>query len=705
MLKRILHGIGIGIAATMLAMALWQGDALTHWEARTWDIRASFFSKPGPATDQIRLIFLDQYSLDWGKKRGWNWPWPREVYGAILDFCRRGNAKAVAFDVIYSEPSSWGVPDDIAFGEAVQRSSNFVGAVFVARNSGGETNWPPSIPTPAITLNSTHPKTTNLYHLPRAVFPIPEMATHAALLATVFGNPDSDGIYRRMKPFSLFNAQVVPALGLGAALVSPSSRQLFLTPECFAINPSHGRIPLDHDGNVILHFRGPSQTHKTVNVAAVIESELLMQEGKPPLLSPSFFTNAYVFFGFTAPGLYDLRSSPVDAVYPGVELHATFLDNLLAADFMRDTPPSWVFLLTLLLAIIGAVAVRLGRAAWQNVIAFAVLLPVPVLLGLLAYTNGQWLPIVVQYTALAPALVATLAVNFATEGRQKRFIKGAFKQYLSPVVIEELVQHPERLKLGGETRELSLFFSDVKGFTGLSEHLTPQQLTTLLNDYLTAMTDVIYANGGTVDKYEGDAIIAFWNAPLPQADHAIRAVRAAIECQHRLAELNPTFNAQVGTDLTQRIGINSGPVVVGNMGSRQRFNYTFLGDAGNLASRLEGINKQFGTSILISEATRRQLDGSMAARELGLVRVVGRREPVRVFEPLLPNQANERKDLLFSFASALASFYAGDIPAALKTFESMEPSDPPAAAYARRCREIANRPMDKWDGIWIMTEK
>ena len=165
-------------------------------------------------------------------------------------------------------------------------------------------------------------------------------------------------------------------------------------------------------------------------------------------------------------------------------------------------------------------AIRLGRHAWQNILVFLVLLPMPFLLGCLAYEQGYWLPVIFLITATAPALVGTLALNYATEGKQKRFIKGAFKQYLSPLVIEELVQHPERLKLGGETRELSIFFSDVRGFTSISERLTPQQLTSLLNDYLTAMTDIIYEHGGTVDKYEGDAIIAFWNAPLAQGDHA-----------------------------------------------------------------------------------------------------------------------------------------------------------------------------------------
>ena len=705
MRKRILQGAGIGILAAILALGLHFSRALDKMEFKTWDWRATMLASPRPATDQIRLIFLDQASLDWGKERGWSWPWPRQVYTAVLDFCRRAQTKAVAFDVIYSEPSGWGVEDDAALGSAVAATRGFVGAVFVARESGGETNWPNSVPPPRIALRAAPGTGLAPYRLSRALFPVPEMATNATLLASVFGNPDSDGIYRRMKPFSLFAGQVVPSLGLAARLATVPSPTLELTPSTFAIGTGSSRLPLDRDGNVILRFRGPSQTHKTVSIAAVIESELRLREGKEPLIAPSFFTNAYVFLGFTAPGLFDLRSAPVAAVYPGVELHATFLDNLLEADLMRDAPAAAACGIVLLLAVAGAVGVRLSRHAWQAAMVALVLLPLPALLGVLAYTRGWWLPMMAQYAALAPALVATLAVNYATEGRQKRFIKGAFKQYLSPVVIDELVQHPERLALGGETRELSLFFSDVRGFTGISERLSPEQLTALLNDYLTAMTDVIYAHGGTVDKYEGDAIIAFWNAPLPQPDHALRAVRAALECQHRLAALNPSFRDRVGADLVQRIGINSGPVVVGNMGSRQRFNYTFLGDAGNLASRLEGINKQFGTSILISEATRNQLGNAVAVREIGLVRVVGRSQPVRVFEPLPSSTAGTPPPSLRAFADGLAAYYRGDLAGALEKMETLAPEDPAAAAYARRCRDLANHPMDNWDGIWIMTNK
>ncbi|MBN2060002.1 MAG: adenylate/guanylate cyclase domain-containing protein, partial [Deltaproteobacteria bacterium] len=194
-------------------------------------------------------------------------------------------------------------------------------------------------------------------------------------------------------------------------------------------------------------------------------------------------------------------------------------------------------------------------------------------------------------------------INYTIKGRQKRYIKNVFKQYLSPAVIERLVENPDKLALGGEMRELSIFFSDIQGFTGISEQLSPPELTALLNDYLSAMTDIILAEGGTIDKYEGDAIIAFWNAPLDVPDHAKRAVRSALLCGRKLSELRPGFRKRIGTDIYARIGINTGQVVVGNMGSNQRFDYTFLGDAGNLASRLEGVNKQFSTYLMVSEYT------------------------------------------------------------------------------------------------------
>jgi adenylate cyclase len=334
-----------------------------------------------------------------------------------------------------------------------------------------------------------------------------------------------------------------------------------------------------------------------------------------------------------------------------------------------------------------------------------VFIAAPALLALGAYARGFWLPMVVQETAVGLSLVTALVVNYATEGRQKRFIKSAFKQYLSPSVIEQLIQHPERLKLGGERKTLSIFFSDLEGFTSISEGLAPEELTGLLNDYLSSMTSVVQEEGGTVDKYEGDAIIAFWNAPLDVPEHAVRAVRAALRCQENLTALQPEFRKRIGKDIFMRIGINTGPAVVGNLGSHTRFDYTMLGDAVNLAARLEGANKQFGTYTMISQSTRDLLEDDFAVRELARVAVVGRKEPVTVYEPMFVEQYEARKDILNIFAEGLEFFYRGDFPPALETFATIRKVDPAATAYADKCQMMIEKQPHNWQGVWMMTSK
>ena len=392
--------------------------------------------------------------------------------------------------------------------------------------------------------------------------------------------------------------------------------------------------------------------------------------------------------------------------YPGVEVNATMLDNLLSGDFMRPLPTAATIILLLVLCIGAGLAVSaVSGAATQraDLCRFHSACPA---LGIAAYALGWWLQVVVLELGTLVSLVGGSLLNYATEGQQKRYIKSAFKQYLSPTIIEELIAHPERLKLGGEKRELSIFFSDLQGFTTISESLTPEDLTRLLNEYLTAMTDIIQEEGGTIDKYEGDAIIAFWNAPLDQEDHAVRAVRAALRCQAKLREMRPALKARWGRELHKRIGINTGNAVVGNFGSHTKFNYTMLGDAVNLASRLEGVNKQFRTFTMISSMVLQKLAGAFPARELSRIAVVGRKEPVTVYEPMTAEDFASRRDTLMVFDTGLRAYYAGDFVEAERVFQSVASVDPAAASYAEKCRKLrASPPEETWNGVWVMTEK
>jgi adenylate cyclase len=709
LLRKLLLGLIAGMVGASLALLLFLPGWLEVWEAKTWDWRVNAMAKPVKTSDKIRLILLDQNSLDWAKEEnGLAWPWPREVYNAIIHFCQRSGAKALAFDVLFTEPSKYGVDDDRVFAAAIHDFKTFVGSVSLSRTEGSEQRWPAFAPEPAFKLLGLDQWLSATgagdVAFSRAAFPIPEISAGAGILGDVHLNPDRDNVYRRAALFHVFDGRMLPSLALGCYLAAQPGTPLKIKTGHLTIGSRE--IPIDRRGNAILNFRGPAGTHKAYSAASVIQSELRIQKGeKPTITDPDAFKDAYVFFGFSAPGLFDLRPTPVSGVYPGVEINATILDNLLADDFIRPVPAAVVIGMTLLIALLAGLATSSVSGIMKSSMVYVFFIAAPVILCLIAYRQGFWLPLVVQETGVAVTLFSAGLIYYTTEGRQKMFIKNAFKQYLSPAVIEELIQHPEHLKLGGERRMLSIFFSDLEGFTGISEALDPEALTVLLNDYLSAMTDIIHEEGGTVDKYEGDAIIAFWNAPLQQSDHALRCVRAALRCQARLAEMRPMFQERLGKDLKMRIGINSGPAVVGNMGSHTRFDYTMIGDAVNLAARLEGINKQFGTYTLISQSTMEQMDGAFPVRELSKVAVVGRREPVVVYEPMLPDDIERRQNQLARFSEGLALFYQGDFSGAEALFSGLAKTDPAARAYRTKCRELIDHPPEEWHGVWVITTK
>ncbi len=742
-LGKKLRGAGlVALIATALAAVLWAIGALDVFEQKTWDWREALLAKPGKATDKIALILLDQRSLDWGRKENQlSWPWPRSVYAPLLSFAKRGGARSVGFDVIFSEASVYGVSDDQALGASIGDLGSFVGAVFLGDATGDSTSWPPGLPEPKISikgldrwLSLSRAGRTSRLRSPRAItyasasFPISDISMNARYLADVAGRPDSDGIYREVSLFSLFDRRVIPSMALAEYLAGAQGRPhrieivgpgipgegrqsgLALTLDRLVgkidwLRVDSTRSPLGPDGRFYLRYRGPAGVYRPLEAAAVIQSELQIENGDAPNIDPSVLKDKYVFFGYSAPGLLDVRPTPVSGVNPGVAIHATTLDNLLSGDFILPVAPLLVVAIALAIALLAGASGSLASGAAPTVAVYVVALALPPAAGVLAYRWGFRLPVVMGELATIFSLTGTAILNYVTEGRQKRYIKGAFKQYLSPAVIEELIAHPERLRLGGERRTLSIFFSDLQGFTGLSEGLSPEDLTALLNEYLSAMTDIIQDEGGTIDKYEGDAIIAFWNAPITQEDHAARSVRAALRCQAQLATMRPSLRARVGKDLFVRVGINTGPAVVGNMGSRSRFDYTMLGDAVNLASRLEGINKQFKTFTMISEMTRSALGGAFRTRELSRVAVVGRKEPVAVYEPLLEEDYRARTEDLAVFDEALRAFYAGDFARAGGIFERLAATDPPAAAYAAKCRALAASPPADWQGVWVMTEK
>jgi adenylate cyclase len=707
MRSKVLQTLALGLLAVVVTLAAWKVGALQPFENALWDGRVLFFQRAAPTTSQIKVILLDQASLDWGaSESGWPWPWPRTAYSALIDFVKRGQPRAIAFDVLYTEPSAYEVADDEALGAAIARGGPFVASVFLGQQTTQVDAWPDFLPRPPPRVRGVETwmdgKRASRIVQPAGAFPVPEIATNATLLADVNDRPDRDGVFRRASLFGMLDGVVVPTLGFATYLAGH--------PDVVAevregeLQLGRGRIPIDAAGRIIMRFRGASGTHESFSAAAVIQSELRLRDGEQPVLDPAVFRDCYVLFGFSAPGLKDLRPTPIAGDYPGVEIHATVLDNLLAADAMTDAPRVWDFLLTLLLALAGAAGTIFSRRTWQNVLAFPVVLAVPVVLGFAAYAAGFWWPMATGLTGAALALVGGVIVSYATEGRQKRFIKSAFKQYLGETVIDQIIADPSRLKLGGEKRELTMFFSDLEKFSSFSEKLPAPDLIALLNVYLSHIGRILMEEGGYVDKYIGDAIVAFWNAPVAQPDHAARAVRAALKCQRLLRERQAELSQMAaGMPVRMRIGLNTGDVVVGNMGSQERFNYTMLGDAANLASRLEGANKAFGTFIMVAESTWTRISGAVQGRELGAVRVVGRQAPVRVYEALVL-AGEPLPPWVSDFELGLSLCRSGHWREALAKFSAI-PDDPASAVYARRLQGLVEGRETGWDAVWSLTEK
>ncbi|MBN1815853.1 MAG: adenylate/guanylate cyclase domain-containing protein [Sedimentisphaerales bacterium] len=689
------RGSVIGMIAAAAALSLWRLGGLESMEVLTWTWRARSFARKETPSHEVKLILLDQASLDWGQRENtWGWPWPREAYGAIAAFCKRGGARTLVFDLLFTEPSVYGVADDAAMGQALSVGPP---AVLTVISGGSTQTWPEYIPHPDRTIDLPFIKAYKTL-----LFPVPEVVSGASAVGHVIGTPDRDGIFRRISPFCRFDGVSIPTLGLAAWLtggtgsvsISASDGQLLVGDKI---------IPLDRHGDAILRFKGPDGFPQAVSAAAVIQSELRLQEGEASVLSSQAFKDCYVFVACSAPALLDLRPVPVNSRCPGAVLHATFVDNLLTDSFIADAPVPIVILGVMATAVAAAVCLTYGGRWWQAGPLSVVWLGIPIAAGFIEYAQGRWWPVAAHEMASALGLVGALAMNYWAEGRQKAFIKRAFRQYLSGEVIEKILRDPRHLQLGGEKRELTILFTDLAGFSTISERLGPVELTALLNDYLSEMTDIILEEGGTLDKYEGDAIMAFWNAPLEQADHAVRACRAGLRCQRRLAELRQTYQQRTGAELRMRVGIHTGEVVVGNMGSHKRFNYTILGDAANLASRLEGANKAFGTETMVSEKTWRLVSSEFNGRKLADLRVIGRETAVAVYE--LTGFATEPEPSGWDvFAAGVRCFREGDFMGATKAFEKL-PNDAAAQNYIRRCAELDAQDPGSWDGVWRMTGK
>lgn len=462
-------------------------------------------------------------------------------------------------------------------------------------------------------------------------------------------------------------------------------------------------IPTDEIGRIIINYRGPGKTFPHIPVTDILKGEA----------DADLIKDKIVLIGATAVGVYDLRVTPFSNVFPGLEIHANVIDSILGKDLLYH--PSWANLFDILAIIIaglflGIIIPRtnvLAGAAASIFLFFGYIL----LCQLLFSGKGWILNLVYPLSVMIIVYVSITLYRYIAESKQKKFIRDAFSTYLAPSVVKQLIDSPEKLDLGGQERDITAFFSDVQGFTGISETLSPKELVELLNEFLTEMTDIILEYEGTVDKFEGDAIIAFFGAPNDLPNHSEVACKACIKMQKKLEALRTKWKSEKRPALKMRIGLCSGNAIVGNMGSKNRMDYTMMGDTVNIAARLEGVNKIYGIYTLISDTTFRAAGNGIVTREIDSVNVVGRKEPVTIYELIgYPEDVDDRMKMTFElYEKGLEAYRKSNWDLAIKQFISaldMTINDGPSKTMLARCNEFKTCPPDKnWKGAYTIKSK
>ncbi len=611
--------------------------------------------------------------------------WPRSLYAQAVDRLAQAGARVIAFDLFFDAPTA----DDRELVAAIARAGHVVTPV--------EAQGPRQLlPGPGIAQE-----------FDAFVRPIAPIVKAAAGEGTVNVTTDQDSVIRSLPLVIRAGEQDIPALAL-AAVARFVRRPAVLDgpPEASTIYAAGRAIPILESGSMLINYLGPPSVPGQDGAFSIIP----LVEVVTGRFEPALVKDKIVLIGLTIRSMDEFATPTTTGTRMwGVEILGNAIETILGERALVPASDELTIGLIAAMALIAALCAAL-LPMWATV-ATGGLVAAYLIAASVAFDSGLLLNMIYPPLALLLSFSFIMIYRVVFEQAEQRTIKGVMARYLSPAVSQWALKDPERLTLGGETRTMTVLFSDLRGFTTLSQDMDPQALTALLNEYMTAMTDIVFQHDGVLDKYIGDAIMAFWNAPMWQEDHAVRACETALDMVARLQRLQQDWAARNLPQLDLGIGINTGRMVVGNMGSRDRLAYTVLGDAVNVASRLEGLNKEYGTRIVVGEGTRATAGDRFHFRFLDLVSVKGRREPLAVYEVVAKagQQAAPQAEVLDRYAAGLAHYQHRRWADAVACFQRMLDDgiqDGPSALYLKRSLLFMEQPPPPdWNGVFVATTK
>ncbi|MFH1984888.1 MAG: CHASE2 domain-containing protein [Pseudomonadota bacterium] len=713
-------------------------------ELKTIDLRFRFRGNITASPD-VALAVIDEKSVNEEGK----WVWPRSKIAALIDKLDASGARVIGFDIGFLEPDDQRVvtalskleadlatqqlsneaiakivsalktqtDEDALLAEAIKRSKAKIVLGYFFHMGDVDLRHVDEATIQQHTENikgGSHKfvryASAEAQRAPLIAAQMPQSNIAPLAAATRYAGffnmiPDEDGVVRWIPAVVKFRDTLYAPLSFMAASAywdEPLSVSVADT-GVESVNIGIRSAPTDEYGRVLINYHGPQETFPHLSITDILHDQIPREA----------IENRIILVGATAVGIYDLRVTPFGNVFPGLEVHANMVSSILESDYLHK--PGWGAIFDIMGMVscgflLGFILARTGVIAGG--VAAGVFMTIYILVCLYLFSSrGLVVNMVYPLTVLLLTYSAITAYKYLTESQQKKFIKDAFSTYMAPAVVKQLIDSPESLVLGGEEREITAFFSDVQGFTSISESLTPAELVELLNEFLTEMTDVILAHEGTVDKFEGDAIIAFFGAPNVMENHAEVACMSCIDMQLRLEKLRRKWRSEGKPELHMRIGLASGLAVVGNMGSKNRMDYTMMGDTVNTAARLEGVNKVYGIYTLISDATRQAAGDIIVTREIDAINVVGKGLPITIYE-ILGYSGNTDAQLLQvadEYSLGLAAYRQRDWNRAIIHFNkalSIAPADGPSKTLLKRCNEFKQSPpTPDWNGAFAMTHK